>query len=246
MLCLGGIMKKILFIVSAVLILLIGSFYVMNELSQSRSLQLFGGLVTDVKTDEKVVALTFDDGPGVNTHEILDILEAYGVKGTFYLTGFEIEQDVEAALSIVQAGHEIGNHTYSHQRMVFKSPAFISEELERTDALIRDIGYEGEITFRPPFGRRLVLLPYYLFSQDKKTILWSIEPESYPELAHDAPGMVNYVVDNVKPGAIILLHVMYESRRASLNAVEGIIISLKEQGYTFVTVSELLEYETSK
>ncbi|MFV8829554.1 hypothetical protein ACNSTQ_17375 [Alkalihalobacterium sp. APHAB7] len=70
--------------------------------------------------------------------------------------------------------------------MVFKSPPFIKDEIERTDEWIRQIGYEGEITFRPPFGRRLVLLPYYLSREDRNKILWNIEPESYPDIASDA------------------------------------------------------------
>ncbi|UTR13057.1 polysaccharide deacetylase family protein [Evansella sp. LMS18] len=235
-------MKKIIKICSITIIILIAVSYLLNELSQSRTFQFFGGLVTSVETDEKVVALTFDDGPGVNTHEILDILRKHDVKGTFYLTGYEIEKYLDDASKIVDEGHEIGNHSYSHQRMVFKSPSFIKEEIERTDELIRQIGYEGEITFRPPYGRRLVLLPYYLSMQDRDTIFMNLEPESYPEVADDADEIVNHVAEKIKPGSIILLHVMYESRRESLNSVEGVITTLKEEGYTFVTISELLEY----
>ena len=228
--------------ISIVLILLIVVGYLLNELSQSRTFQFFGGLVNSVETNEKVVAITFDDGPGVNTHEILDILRKHDVKGTFYLTGYEIEKYFEDASKIVQEGHEIGNHSYSHRRMVFKSPSFIKDEIDKTDELIRQIGYKGEITFRPPFGKRLFLLPQYLSKQDRNTIFMNIEPESYPEVAADANEIVNYVVKNIKPGSIILLHVMYESRRESLDSVDGIITSLKKEGYTFVTISELLKY----
>ncbi|MBU9723442.1 MULTISPECIES: polysaccharide deacetylase family protein [Bacillaceae] len=236
-------MKKLIKSGMVVIILLIAVSYLLNELSQSRTFQFFGGLVTSIETNEKVVALTFDDGPGVNTHEILDTLRRHDVKGTFYLTGYEIENAFDDASKIVQEGHEIGNHSYSHQRMVFKSPSFIKDEIDKTDELIRQIGYEGEITFRPPYGRRLVLLPYYLSKQDRKTIYMNIEPESYPEIAGDATKIENHVVENIEPGSIILLHVMYESRRESLNSVEGIINSLKEEGYKFVTISELLQYE---
>ncbi|MDE5416023.1 polysaccharide deacetylase family protein [Alkalihalobacterium chitinilyticum] len=236
-------MKKIIISVSIAIILLIGIGYFLNELSQSRSFQFFGGLITSVETNEKVVALTFDDGPGVNTGEVLDILREHNVKGTFYLTGYEIENYFTKAETIVRDGHEIGNHSYSHQRMVFKSPSFIQDEIAKTDEWIRLTGYEGEITFRPPFGRRLVLLPYYLSKDERKTVLWNIEPETYPDIASDANKIVEHVVENIEPGSIILLHVMYESRRESLQSIEGIITSLKEQGYTFLTVSELLEYD---
>ncbi|OPJ56230.1 peptidoglycan-N-acetylglucosamine deacetylase [Alkalithermobacter paradoxus] len=133
--------------------------------------------------------------------------------------------------------------------MVFKSLSFIKDEIERTDKLIRQIGYNGEITFRPPFGKRLLFLPYYLSKNQRDTILLSIEPETYPGIASDSTNIVNYITDNIESGSIILLHVMYESRIESLNAIEGIITSIKEQGYTFVTISELLDsrlIETSK
>ncbi|MDQ0340503.1 chitin deacetylase [Caldalkalibacillus uzonensis] len=235
-------MKKAVTSIIISVFALVASGYGLLELMNSRSLQLFGGLVVKVETNEQVLALTIDDGPGENTDEILKILREEDVKATFFLTGQEIEENMAYAEKIVQDGHEIGNHSYSHQRMVFKTPAFIKEEIEKTDELIRQAGYQGEIHFRPPFGKRLILLPYYLNHHERKTILWNIEPESYPEIAMDADKIIDYVVENIEPGSIILLHVMYESRRESLNAVKGIITALKEQGYTFTTVSELLNY----
>jgi chitin deacetylase len=236
-------MKKTIIIIFIVIILLLGISYVLFNLSKSRTFQFFGGLVNQVTTSEKVVALTFDDGPAINTDEILTILKAENVKGTFFLTGNEIEKYPNDAKRIAEEGHEIGNHSYSHQRMVLKSPSFIKEEIEKTDELIRQIGYKGEIHFRPPFGKKLFVLPYYLDKHDRKSIIWSIEPETYPEVAADSTKIAEHVIDNIEPGSIILLHVMYESRRESLHSVKEMITSLKEQGYKLVTVSELLTYE---
>jgi chitin deacetylase len=224
-----------------IFIMIVG--YTLFSISGSRSFQFFGGLVGKVESTEKVVALTFDDGPTDKTEEILSILKEENVKGTFFLTGQEIEINPEDAMRIAEEGHEIGNHSYSHHRMVLKSPAFIQDEIVRTDQLIRQIGYEGDIHFRPPYGKRLFLLPYYLNKQERKTILWNIEPETFPEIAVDSNRIIDHVVETIEPGSIILLHVMYESRRESMESVKGMITSLKEQGYTFVTVSELLEYE---
>lgn len=197
-------MKKILFIIFLVVILLFGALYALNEISKSRSFQLYGSFMTNVETNEKVVALTFDDGPGQNTEAILSILKKHDVKATFYLTGHEIEKRMEDAQKIVADGHEVGNHSYSHDRMIFKTPSFIQEEIERTNELIRQSGYEGEITFRSPYGRRLLLLPYYLEKQGMETILWNMEPETYPHIAEDSEKIVAYVNEHVTPGAIIL------------------------------------------
>lgn len=239
-------MKRKLLKISLMIIMLLGISYLLFEISKSRTFQFFGGLVEKVETPEKVVALTFDDGPAENTEEILTILKAENVKATFYLTGKEIKKNLDDAKKIARDGHEIGNHSYSHQRMVLKSPSFIKEEIERTDELIRQAGYKGAIHFRPPYGKKLLLLPYYLNKHDRKTILWNIEPETYPEVASDSKKITDHVMEKIQPGSIILLHVMYESRRESIKSVKEIISSLKEQGYSFVTVSELLEYEDKK
>lgn len=232
-------MKKILII----LLVLIAASYSLFQVSKSRSFQFFGGIIEKVETEEKVVALTFDDGPGVHTGEILSILEKEKVKATFFLTGREIEENMEDAQKLVQAGHEIGNHTYSHERMVLKSPSFIKNEIESTDEWIRASGYEGDITFRPPYGKKLLFLPYYLKKHDRPTIMWNREPETDPEIAADSEKITDDIVTHIEPGSIILLHVMYESRKESLNSVGPTIVALKKKGYTFVTVSELLQYE---
>ncbi|WP_279401417.1 polysaccharide deacetylase family protein [Piscibacillus salipiscarius] len=215
--------------------------YGINELSKSRTFQLIGDPVTQIETEDKVVALTFDDGPGPNADEILSILDEHNVKGTFYLVGEAIEQNKEAARNIVDAGHEIGNHSYTHKRMIFKSYSFVEEEIEKTDGLIREIGYEEEITFRPPYGRKLVTLPLYLSNHDRQAIMWNLEPDFMPDISDDPEAIANYVSENIEPGSIVLLHVMYEHRDASLNSVDGMITQLKKKGYKFVTVSELKE-----
>lgn len=210
-------------------------------LSGSRSVQLFGGLVTRVETTAPVVALTFDDGPTPEgTDGILSILSQSGVRATFFLTGAELERNPEAGRQILAAGHEVGNHSYSHRRMVLRSPAWIRREVERTDSLIRALGYTGPIAFRPPYGKRLFLLPRYLHQQQRPTLLWDIEPESDPEIAASAERIAADVLTHARPGSIILLHVMYPSRAESRRAVPMIIKGLQARGFRFVTLSELL------
>jgi chitin deacetylase len=209
------------------------------QISKSRTFQFFGEIVPRVNTWQKVVALTFDDGPtpGV-TEEVLSILNEAGVKATFFVIGANLEGTPEEGRKIVTAGHELGNHTYSHKRMVLKTPSFIESEIERTDQLIRQAGYQSAIHFRPPYGKKLILLPYFLARTSRKTITWDVEPDSYPEIAADSNKIVAHVMEKTKPGSIILLHVM--GRSESLKAVKGVVAGLKGQGYSFKTVSEML------
>lgn len=211
------------------------------RLSSSRTFQLGGDIIARHPVREEIVALTFDDGPTPGfTDQVLTMLKEQGVRASFYLTGAELEQHPELGRRIVEAGHEVGNHTYSHPRMIGRSAGFIREQVERTDALIRDAGYAGPVYFRPPGGKKLLLLPQYLARTGRKTITFDVEPDSYPAVARTPQGIVRHVLEQTRPGSIILLHVMYPSRRTSMEAVPGIIRGLREHGYRFVTVSELL------
>jgi len=141
-------MTKKLIIAFILMALLFAGLFQVTKL---RTFQFFGGLTYQAETKERVIALTFDDGPTKNVDQILPLLNEYKAKATFFLIGNEIEKYLDEAKKLVEAGHQIGNHTYSHKRMVLKSPSFIKKEIEKTDELIRDIGYEGEIDFRPPY-----------------------------------------------------------------------------------------------
>ncbi len=186
-------------------------------------------------------ALTFDDGPTPEaTTQILSVLEREQVRATFFVTGAELEKNMAEGRMIVAAGHELGNHSYSHERMVLVTPSFVEQEIERTDKLIRDAGYQGEIYFRPPYGKKLFTLPYYLARTGWESVTWDVDPDSYPEVAADSDKIAEYALSRARPGSIIILHVMYPSRGESLRAVRKIVEGLKAQGYSFKTVSELL------
>jgi len=199
---------------------------------------LFGNITKQVETTQKVVALTFDDGPTENVNMILPLLEKYHAKATFFLIGEEIETHPDEAKKIVEQGHQIGNHTYSHNRMVFKTLSYYKKEIEKTDLLIRNTGFKGEIDVRPPNGKKLIGFPYYLKKHHRDTITWNLEPDSYYSLATDK---VNYVKENIEPGSIILIHPMYDKTDNTLQTIEGILQELSNEGYTFVTVNELQE-----
>ncbi|MBD9387224.1 polysaccharide deacetylase family protein [Agrobacterium sp. AGB01] len=230
-----------LFTVGLVVLGLGGGLFGLYTLGNSRTTQLFGEIFARVETSKPLVALTFDDGPTVRfTQDVLDLLKEHDVPATFFLTGREMQENPAQARSIVEAGHQVGNHSYTHSRMLLTGPATVADEIERTDAAIRDAGYQGEIDFRPPYGKKLVTLPWYLSQNNRKTITWDIEPESYPDIAGNADAMATHVLEKAQNGSIILLHVMYRSGEASRAAVPKIVEGLRQRGFEFVTVSQLL------
>jgi len=223
----------------AVLALLVG----LNSLSKAPCLQLVGDLTCRVETDDKIVALTFDDGPtprGVAA--VLPILDRYDARATFFLIGEDLKRHPQAARQILAAGHELGNHTYSHQRNVGRSRAFYREELGKTRQLLRAVGSDSDL-FRPPYGRKLVGLPLEVERAGLKTITWDVadRAEEFPEPADYARD----IVERARPGSIILIHPMYRGNATAREALPMNLAQLRDRGYDIVTVSELLNHQSS-
>ena len=232
---------KILFI----FIIFIGvAIYFTKMMIKDHTIQLFGELIYRVETQEKVVALTFDDGPKAKrTEKILDILQQQDIKATFFLNGKQLKKNPVQAKALINSGHQIANHSYSHKRMVFMSYSEVKEEIESTTKIIRDYGYQGDLHFRPPYGNTLVNLPLYLANNSIKTITWDVEPETWGENRADSQEQVKRALEQTKPGSIIITHVMHGDEE-SINAVPIIIEKLKKQGYRFVTIDELLSMKS--
>ncbi|PXX65141.1 peptidoglycan/xylan/chitin deacetylase (PgdA/CDA1 family) [Nocardia tenerifensis] len=222
--------------VVVVLLLGVGGYYLMN----SRSFQLAGRLVNRVDTDDKVVALTLDDGPTERAPEVLKMLAEQQIPATFYLVGGDLAAHPEYGRAIAEAGHEIGNHTYHHRRMVFTSGDTVRDEIERTDAEIAKTGYRGPITFRPPYGKKLWSLPKYLSDHDRTTVTWDVEPDAGEGATADS--IAAQAVREARSGSIILLHVMHRWAEPALAAIPRIVAGLRAEGYRFVTVSELMRH----
>jgi peptidoglycan/xylan/chitin deacetylase (PgdA/CDA1 family) len=214
--------------------------YGLWALAEAPTYQLFGEIIPRVDTAHRVVALTFDDGPAPFVAETLETLQQKNVKATFFLNGSMVARYGDMTRRIIDDGHQVGNHTWSHKRMVFKSQSFIRSEIERTDAILREAGFRGEIHFRPPFGKKLVGLPWYLSRHGRKTITWDVEPESDPEIDGHTGRIVANVLAETRPGSIILLHPMWKGRGPTRAAVAPIIDGLRARGYSFVTVDQLL------
>jgi peptidoglycan/xylan/chitin deacetylase (PgdA/CDA1 family) len=235
-------MKKnkilISFLISVIVFL--GISYSLFLISKSRTFQFFGEIIARVDTNEKVVALTFDDAPTEYTEPVLKTLQEKQIKATFFAIGSNLEKYPQSGKEIAQQGHELGNHSYSHQRMLLKSQSFINQEIQKTNNFIRQTGYNGEIYFRPPNSKKLFGLPWYLSQHGIKTITADVEPDTY---GNTTDFFVTYTIENTKPGSIILLHPFCEGCNSQREAISKIVDGLQTKGYQFVTVSELLTYK---
>ena len=144
------------------------------------------------------------------------------MRATFFVNGAHIVEAPQVAGRLVAAGHELGNHTYSHERMVLRSQRFIRSQVERTDELIRAAGQQSEICFRPPFCWKFVGLPWFLWRTGRTTVTWDIDADS-PGIGSDPATITSSCVRRARPGSIILLHVWYPSRGPSRAAVPMIV-----------------------
>ena len=180
----------------------------------------------------KKVALTFDDGPDPKvTTKILATLEKYDAKATFYMLGSRVEYYPEIAKDVTNAGHELGNHTWTHPDLTNASLKKINNEITRTSSIIEEVTGKKAISFRPPYGavnktvRQQTKLP---------VILWDVDTLDWKH--RNAKQLLSHVKKNTKDGSIILMHDIHQSTADGLDAV---LAYLEGEGYTFVTVSEL-------
>ncbi|MEZ2278805.1 MAG: polysaccharide deacetylase family protein [Microcoleus sp.] len=193
-------------------------------------------------TEDKVVAITYDDGPyPPYTNQLLDVLDRYQVKATFFEIGRNIEKHPEIVPRIIARGDELANHSYSHKDMMFKPREFLLAEISKTDKLLRDLGVKQDsISFRPPWGRRFLVLSYLLSQMHKKLIMWDVDSQDY-EKTHTVENIANQVINHVRSGSIVVMHDGGGDRSKTVAATEIIVKTLQSQGYKFKTVSELLK-----
>lgn len=197
--------------------------------------------IRSVKTQEKVIALTFDDGPTIPyTNEILTILDKHQVKATFFVMGIHAKTNMPILKKMAEAGHEIGNHSMYHDKENKKSIKTLMKELPEVDKIIRQSGYVGEIMFRSPFGLTSDSLRSALTEINKKNFLFDFLSQDWEN--PPAQVIVDRVVNHAKPGHIIVLHDGGKGRAPTVQATNDIIEKLKNKGYKFVTASELLTY----
>ena len=199
----------------------------------------------NVAKENKVIALTFDDGPWPKySEQILEILKKEDIKGTFFWIGKHVKAFPEIALKVVAEGHTIGNHTWSHSyRKMNKDKAF--HEIDDTARIIENTTKVKTTLFRPPGGILTNGPAGYALSQKYAVLMWSADSTDYVRRM-SVNTLVNKVLNNAKPGGIVLMHDGGGDRQRTVQALPIVIKSLKKQGYKFVSIPELMAMEKTK
>jgi peptidoglycan-N-acetylglucosamine deacetylase len=196
---------------------------------------LFIRTLCRIRTSEKEVFLSFDDGPsGEYTPLILETLSRHGLKAVFFCTGERAEHHPELLKRIADAGHFIGNHTYSHDwRNAFRPARIAEAEIRRTsDAFRRITGKETRL-FRPPFGITTPLIATAIKSRGLITVGWDIR--SLDTVIRDPERLLRRICRKLRPGSIILMH---DNREITARILDELIGRIQKQGYKIVLLPE--------
>jgi peptidoglycan/xylan/chitin deacetylase (PgdA/CDA1 family) len=186
---------------------------------------------------EKKIAITFDDGPHEMTTLILDILKKYNAKATFFCIGKNIEKHPDILKKIVEEGHLVGNHSYSHSGFFdFYRKKRVIVEIEKTDTLIESVLGTKTTLFRPPYGVTNPSIRRALEVTKHKTIGWNIR--SLDGIIKNEKFIINRIIKRIAPGGIVLLH---DTSIETVHVLEQILQFLQNNNYTVVSLEQLLK-----
>jgi chitin deacetylase len=189
----------------------------------------------------KLIALTFDDGPWpTTTSQVLDVLKKNNVKATFFVVGKQVQQYPQLLKQVVAGGHALGNHSWSHQYHFFDKSA-AARELDETATLVYKISGIKTFLFRPPGGMLNNGLAAYAQNKKHAVIMWSADSKDWRYRRNSTQALIDNVLEEAKPGGIVLLHDGGGDRSNTVQALPQLIAQLRKRGYKFVTVPELLE-----
>lgn len=200
-----------------------------------------GEIVWEVPSGQKVMALTFDDGPdAVFTSQIADLLRKYDAKATFFVVGSRVLKNRQIVKQLAEDGHELANHTFTHPNMRSLSPERLQREVEQTQHAIYEATGKKPVLFRPPGGYYDERLVDSLRKAGFLVVLWSWHQDTRDWTDPGTNRIVAKVLKNAHNGDIVLFHDYGGARQQTVHAIEKILPSLQQEGYRFVTVSELL------
>ena len=232
-------------LVAVVLVVIIVALLPISAMLFTSTSQWFGRFPYQIRTKEKLLALSFDDGPNPPyTDELLNVLRNHGVKATFFVVGKNLEKFPQLGRTMVNDGHCIGNHTYSHEFSTYFSRSKFTSEIERAQAVIADITGTTPTLFRPPWLFRLPWTMHVLKTLNL-TPISAVFGYEFEVIHQRTDAMVKRALQKVKPGLILDFHDGYDAkggyRKSTVETIDKIIPALKSQGYTFLTVPELLQ-----
>ena len=207
--------------------------------------QWYGRTFTGLPRGTKKIALTYDDGPNdPHTLKLLDVLAKHNVKATFFMIGRFVRERPDIACAVAEAGHVIGNHTFTHPLLIFHSAAQTHSELEECRAALTDAVGEHSNFFRPPFGGRRPATLRIARNLGLQTIMWNVT--GYDWNAPPAAEIEKKVSRQIRGGDVVLLHdgshrEMGADRSQTVLATDNLIQRYKNQGIEFVPVTEMLK-----
>jgi peptidoglycan/xylan/chitin deacetylase (PgdA/CDA1 family) len=207
--------------------------------------QWYGRTFTSLARGTKQLALTYDDGPNdPHTLRLLEVLARHNVQATFFLIGRCVQQRPDIVREIVKAGHVIGNHTFTHPLLTFKTAAEVRKELSDCRSAIQDAVGEHSDLFRPPFGGRRPAVLRIARELGLEPIMWNVT--GYDWSAPPAVVIEKKVSSQIRGGDVILLHdgghkQMGADRSQTVLATDHLITRYKSEGYDFVTIQQMLE-----
>ena len=188
-----------------------------------------------INNSDKLIALTFDDGPNYNTSKVLDVLAKYNVKATFFVLGSMAKDNKKILKREYDSGMEIGNHTFNHLLLTKYKENVIKDEIDKTSSVIFEVTGRYPKLLRPSYGAYNNTIKKI---GDMPIIIWDIDTLDWKY--HNSKRIASRVINKVKDGDIILMHDIYSATANSLNII---IPELQNRGYTFVTIPELFYYK---
>jgi len=209
--------------------------------------QWFGRAFHGLPSGAKQIALTFDDGPNdPHTLHLLDVLEKHNVLATFFMIGRFVRQRPDIAVEVKERGHVIGNHTYTHPALTFRSTSAVRDELVQCgDAITAAIGEHSKL-FRPPFGARRPGVFQLARGLGLDPIMWNVT--GYDWNAPSADYIEKKVTARLRGGSVVLLHdgghkAFGADRSNTVKAVDALIVRYKADGFEFVPIPEMIATE---
>nr|WP_102716259.1 polysaccharide deacetylase family protein [Paenibacillus castaneae] len=207
-----------------------------------------GEVVWEVPMEDKKIALTFDDGPyPQTTDKILDLLQQYHAKATFFVIGNKVERFPQTIMREIAEGHEVANHTFNHVYFLRSiSSTTIKEEITKTGHALEALTGIKPLLFRPPGGyynEKSIQIAKML---GYTTVMWSWHQDTNDWKSPGVNKIVNKVLNNARNGDIVLMHDYIQGSMQTVKALEIILFELDKRGFKFVTVSELLKDQSDK